>query len=393
MNIAFVVQRYGLEVMGGSELHCRQVAERLFAAGHDCTVYTTTAQDYVTWANHYTPGETLLNGVNIRRYPVTEEREIQDFNVFSDWIFAHPHTRKEELDWMDRQGPRCPLLLDALQEKQGEHDVFVFFTYLYYNTFWGLKRVQGRKALVPTAHDEPALHLDIMKDVFSSPAAFVFNTTAERDMLSANFSFAGKYGDIVGVGVEIPERVDTEIFRRKYGLNSPFLLYAGRIEPGKGCRELLEYFLSVSGTRDENIDLVLIGKQLMDLPEHPRVRYLGFVTPEEKNAAMAAASVTVHPSHLESLCMAALESLAVQTPILVQGRTEPLRQHCSLGNCGLWYNDSSEFAAALALLQEDERLRESLGNSGLRYVRENYAWPRIINKYERLFTHLTREVA
>ena len=393
MNIAFVVQRYGLEVMGGSELHCRQVAERLCTAGHDCTVYTTTAQDYITWANHYPPGETLLNGVTIRRYPVAKEREIQDFNMFSDWIFAHPHTREEELDWMDRQGPACPLLLDALQENQGEYDVFVFFTYLYYNTFWGLKRVQGRKALVPTAHDEPALHLDIMKEVFSAPAAFVFNTSAEKDMLSANFSFAGKYGDTVGVGVDIPERVDTESFRRKYGLDSPFLLYAGRIEPGKGCRELIEYFLSAAGTPDDDFDLVLIGKQLMDLPEHPRIRYLGFVKPEEKNAAMAAASVTVHPSHLESLCMAALESLAVQTPILVQGRTEPLRQHCCQGNCGLWYDDRAEFAAALSLLREDALLRDSLGNSGLHYVRENYAWPRIIEKYERLFTHLTREVA
>ncbi len=142
-----------------------------------------------------------------------------------------------------------------------------------------------------------------------------------------------------------------------------------------------------------DLDLVLIGKRLMDIPDHPRIRYLGFVSPEEKNAAMAAAAATVHPSHLESLCMAALESLAVRTPILVQGQTAPLKQHCVQGNCGLWYHDASEFASAAGALLSDDRLRDSLGRKGLQYVRENYAWPRIVDKYERLFTHLTSEEA
>jgi glycosyltransferase involved in cell wall biosynthesis len=392
MKVAFVVQRYGKEVMGGSELHCRQVAERLTAHGYDCTVYTTTAKDYVTWKNEYPPGESLLNGVVVKRFPVDKERDIQDFNRFSDWIFAHPHTREDEIDWIGRQGPCCLTLLQALEEELSDHDVFVFFTYLYYNTYWGLQRVPGRKALVPTAHDEPALYLDIMQEVFAVPEAFVFNTVAERDMLARRFSFSGKYQDIVGVGVEIPEAVDENAFREKYGVSLPFLLYAGRIEPGKGCGELIENFLIFAETHPD-LDLVLIGKRLMDIPEHPRIRYLGFVSPEEKNAAMAAAAATVHPSHLESLCMAALESLAVQTPILVQGQTDPLRQHCLQGSCGLWYGDTPEFTAAAHLLLGDARLRDSLGRKGLQYVRENYAWPRIIDKYERLFTHLASEEA
>jgi glycosyltransferase involved in cell wall biosynthesis len=122
----------------------------------------------------------------------------------------------------------------------------------------------------------------------------------------------------------------------------------------------------------------------MDLPPDPRLRYLGFVSPREKNEAMAAAMLTVHPSHFESLCMAAIESLAVKTPILVQAAAEPLKEHCVKGQCGLYYSGAGEFASALGLLAGDEKLRRLFGANGYAYVLRNYDWPKIIAKYDRL---------
>ena len=383
MKIAFVVQRYGREVMGGSELHCRLVAEHLAGHGHDCTVYTTTAQDYVTWRNEYRAGQSVLNAVVINRYAVKRPRDIRSFNALSDWIFSHDHSREDELAWMERQGPFSPDLIQAVGREAAGHDLVIFFTYLYYNTYWGLKAASGRRVLVPTAHDEPALKLGIIREVFSLPQAFIFNTEPEKRMLGRYFSFEGKYQDTVGVGIDIPEGVDVAAFRRRYALYSPFILYAGRIEPGKGCAELIEYFLDTS-RRNPELNLILIGQPLMPIPSHPRIRPLGFVSAEDKNAAMAAAEVTVHPSHLESLCMAALESLAVRTPILVQGETEPLRQHCLDGRSGLFYMNSREFGQALDLLLQDRRLRRAMGANGLEYVTRNYLWDIILEKYARM---------
>ena len=389
MKIAFVVQRYGPEVMGGSELHCRLIAERVAAAGHEVSVYTTCAKEYTTWGNVYPPGKESLNGVTVHRFPVVRPRDMASFNEYSDWLFSHEHTEKDELDWLDLQGPLTPELLEALEKEEGRHDAFIFFTYLYYTTYWGLKKIRGRKTLVPTAHDEPALGLGIMKDVFAAPAAFMFNTESERGMLGRHFSFEGKHQQIVGVGVEIPSRPDVSGFCQRNGLDRRFILYAGRIEPGKGCRELIDYFLAYSSA-DPETRLLLIGNLLMPLPSHPRLRYLGFVPVEEKNAAMAAAAVTVHPSRLESLCMAAQESLAVRTPILVQEAADPLKEHCLRGQCGLYYANGREFAAALGFLLRDDRLRKVLGESGFAYVKKNYAWPEVMAKYDRLFEFLSQ---
>jgi len=386
-RIAFVVQRYGQEVMGGSELHCRLVAERLAGAGFACTVYTTTAKDYITWKNEYPAGDSILNGVTVKRCPVETERDIRAFNEYSDWIFFNDHSREDEIEWLRRQGPESPSLIKALEAGEPDHDLFVFFTYLYYNTFWGLRAVKGRKILAPTAHDEPALRLGIMKDVFAAPSAFMFNTAAEKEMLGRYFSFEGKYGDIVGVGVDIPGALDASGFLGKFGIRDPYVLYAGRIEPGKGCGEMIDYFIRFS-EKSPDVHLILIGNLLMDLPVHPRIRCLGFLTPEEKNQAMASALATIHPSHFESLCMAALESMAVRTPVLVQEAADPLKQHCLQGKSGLYFSGAGEFASALGLLVRDSRLREALGRNGLAYVRENYGWDRIIDKYVRAFRHV-----
>ena len=50
MKLACVIHRFGADIAGGSESHCRVVAEHL-AGSHDVTILTTCAKDHVTWKN------------------------------------------------------------------------------------------------------------------------------------------------------------------------------------------------------------------------------------------------------------------------------------------------------------------------------------------------------
>ncbi len=426
MKIAFIVQRYGTEILGGSEYHCRLIAERL-APKHHVEVLTTCAQDYVTWKNEYPEGSDRVRGVTVRRFASARTRDIHAFNRYSEWIFNNPHSREDEVEWLRQQGPWCPALLEYLERNQQQYDVLIFFTYLYAPTVLGAKIAPHKSILVPTAHDEPAIHLEIYKELFSLPAGLAYNTDVERRFLTTHFSIRAIEEETIGCGVDLPHaqeyprehasppHADTadqaeadeeaaaaddasptfrphlsqrgSMFRRRHRLHGPIALYGGRIDPGKGCEELIEYF-STYVQEGGDASLVLMGVKLMPLPEEPFIRFAGYLPDQERVQALEAATVVVVPSPYESLSLLALESFAVGTPILANARSEVLVEHCRKSNAGLYYADRDEFVEALVLLMADPGLRARLGRHGREYVRQNYRWDVILAKYEKMFVTL-----
>ena len=419
MRIAFVVQRYGTEILGGSEYHCRLVAERV-AERHHVDVLTTCARDYITWKNEYPEGADRLRGVTVRRFANARTRDIEAFNKYSDWIFNNSHSRNDELEWLRQQGPWSPSLIEYLERHHQNYDILVFFTYLYAPTVLGIRVAPWKSLLVPTAHDEPAIQLGIYRDVFASAAGLVWNTDVERRFVSSAFHLRAVVEDVVGCGVDLPEgdaqddaareprenppqdgheplpphlEGPANAFRRRHRIHGPFVLYGGRIDPGKGCEELLEYFQTyVKDGGDAT--LMLMGVKLMPLPDDPRVRFAGILPEEERLHALEAATVVVVPSPYESLSLLALEAFAVGTPVLANARADVLVDHCLRSNAGLFYADRWEFVEGLKLLMRDTELRAAFGQNGRAYIQRNYRWSIILSKYERLFTRLrgnTRE--
>jgi glycosyltransferase involved in cell wall biosynthesis len=415
MKIAFIVQRYGTEILGGSEYHCRLIAERL-APRHLVEVLTTCAQDYITWENEYPEGSDRIRGVTVRRFANAQTRDIHAFNRYSEWIFNHEHTRQDELEWLRQQGPWCPALVEYLERHHQQYDVLVFFTYLYAPTVLGMKVAPQKSILVPTAHDEPAIHLEIYREFFSLPAAIAYNTEVERRFLTTHFSMRAIEEETVGCGVDLPhaqqyardrqdgpaEEFDDDspsfrphlahrgaIFKRRHRLHGPIALYGGRIDPGKGCEELIEYFSAYVEDGGDS-SLVLMGVKLMPLPEEPFIRFAGRLSDQERMQALEAATVVIVPSPYESLSLLALEAFAMGTPVLANARSEVLVDHCLKSNAGLYYADRHEFSESLKLLVADHRLRAAMGTNGREYIRHNYRWDVILSKYEKMFTSLKK---
>lgn len=383
-KICFVIQRYGLEVNGGAELHCRQLAEHL-TGRYDVTVLTTKAIDYITWRDEYENEDDDIHGVHIKRFSVDKERNMDIFGQeVTDYEKGERfQTESEQICWIENQGPYCPALIRYLKEQKDDYDCFIFFTYLYYTTVMGIREVAEKAIVIPTAHDEPFLNMVPYKNVFELPGAIFFNTEEERTLIENKFPNAQKNSDIGGVGVEVPEKADIKGFREKYQLDQ-YMIYIGRIDYGKNCHKLFEYFRRYKRRNKANLKLVLMGKAIMGVPVAEDIIDLGFVSDEDKFAGIAESQFLVLPSRFESLSMVVLEAFFMEIPVVVNGECQVLESHCRKGNAGLYYRGYAEFEGCVNYMLANPETRIMMGKNGARYVEENYHWDVIVSKLSNL---------
>ena len=391
MKLGFVVQRYGLDIAGGAEYHGRLVAEHL-ARHAEVEVLTTCASDYVTWENHYPEGAETLNGVRVHRFPVARPRDVYRFAEWSRRIEG-PHAEEDERRWLEEEGPLSPRLVAEVAQRRRAYDFLLLFSYRYYTTYHGLRAAPERAVLVPTAENDGIYRLSIFPPLFRLPRAIVWNSPEERDMIRDAARNEAVPGEVVGVGSELPEHLDPAGFRRRRGIDGPFLLYVGRIDRNKGCDELFPFFQRYRAETGSTLRLLLIGKPALGIPADPAIVHLGFVSDQEKWDALAAAEALVIPSRYESLSMVTLEAWWARKPVLANARCEVLLGQCRRSNGGLYFAHYDEFREALEMLEGDAGLRRSLGENGRRYFDRNYTWDIVERKYLDLLARLREEDA
>jgi glycosyltransferase involved in cell wall biosynthesis len=388
VRIAFIVQRYGTEIVGGAELHCRWVAEHL-AERHDVEVLTTTATDYLTWRNALETGTTEVNGVRVRRFPVARPRDIERFDPVANKVCFFEHTDEEERRWLEEHGPVCPELVAYLERHERDYDALIFFSYRYWTTYFGLQVAPRKSVLVPTAEHDRVLYLRLFGPFYRLPAAIAFNSPEERILIERITGNEDLPGEVVGTGINRPAAVPVQEVEARLDLLGDYLVYVGRIEPEKGCAVMIDHFLRWQRETRASVTLALFGRGTMSFSENAHVRLMGVVPDGEKLAAVARSRALVMPSRHESLSMVVLEAWMMRRPVLVNGDCEVLRGQVLRANGGLYYRRYEEFAAALDLLIGDPALADRLGRQGGVYFEENYAWDRIVEKYERLLAMAT----
>src|SRR5688572_874564 len=387
MKLAVVVQRYGADISGGAELHARYIAERL-ARHADVTVLTTCARDYVSWRNEFPPGADTINGIRVERFRVSRERDVPEFARHQRRVFDEVHSLHDELRWLESEGPTSPDLIQRVRQAAAECDYVIFFSVRYYQAYHGARAASDRAVLVPTAERDPALGLAMFQPVFRGVRAIMYNSLEERALINAVSGNDDVPGVVVGVGSDIPARVDPGRARKKFSLQHPFIVYVGRIDANKGCAELFDFFTHYASASSRPLDLVLIGSPVLQIPNHPRIRHLGFVEDQDKFDVMAAADALVMPSYFESLSMVALEAWALGRPVLANGRCDVLQGQCVRSNAGLYYENAGDYGAALERLLADRELATAMGRNGRAYFEHHYSWPVIERKYLDMFDQL-----
>jgi glycosyltransferase involved in cell wall biosynthesis len=376
MKAALIVQRYGVEVHGGAETLARRMAEHL--VDHvELDVLTTCAVDYLTWANHYSPGLTDVDGVSVRRFHVSEPRDYEAFDAACRAAYEVPDDLVLGRKWMQAQGPNAPELLEHLRTHGDDYDAVLFVTYLYATTADGLPLVADRAVLVPTMHDEPPLRLRIFDELFARARLCLFSTPEERELAEVRFGVPDTRARVVGAGVDEYPDADPSRFSAETGIERPYVLYHGRLDPSKGVPELIEFHAAYRARRPEGPDLVLLGGGTADVPEGDGFHTLGFVPERVKHDAIAGAEVVVCPSPYESLSFSQLEAWSHGRPTLANAVSPVLVGQSRRSGGGLWYSDAEEYGAMLELLTAAKPLASAIGSQGRRYVRAEYSWDHV----------------
>ncbi len=377
---AFIVPRYGEQVVGGAEDLARRTAEELVRHGYPVTALSTQALDHHTWKNHYPPGAGRINGVEVIRFPAqTQVTDRSLHPVLEEISSGQPVSEADQLRWLEGV-VTSPELFKYIRLHGLDYSHLIFLPYLFGTTYFGSAIHPERSYIIPCLHDEPYAHQELIRKMLTGVKSLIFNSPGERG-LAARLLGIENPGPVVGMGFH-PSDGDRAAFRDRTAMRGNFVLYAGRREEGKNTPLLIDHFRKFAVQNPGMASLVLMGAGDVSIPPDSShvIVDLGRVTERQKCDGYAAATVFCQPSVNESLSIVLLESWLSGVPALVHGDCEVTREHVRVGGGGLTFSSYPEFAEALLMILEDGELARSMGEAGRRYVTREYNWESVIKR-------------
>jgi len=389
VNLGLVVPRYGEDVVGGTEHWLRMLCEHLVTMRQwHVEVFTTCATSAATWHDELPPGDSVLGGVTVHRHRSVSGRDPRyaDLNAV---IREDPSGVPDDMAhrFVELVGPVCPDVLD--HAASSACDLIAVTPYLFWPAVHGAPRLGRRVIFHGAAHDEPELHLGIMREVFLSVGGFAFNSYAERSLVERTFPIAHLPASVIGNSVA-EGRGDPSTARAELGLgpDEPFVLCVGRVERDKGAHALAELWRLHRRRRPQAPRLVLLGPVHEALAGDDDVLVAGRRSEEIKWGALRSCEYLIAPSPWESFSLVVLEAWLAGRAVVVNGRCEATVEHCRRSGGGLWFSDEVEFEVVVDRLSSDGALRDHLSARGGAYARRQFSWSAVIDRYTALADHI-----
>lgn len=393
-TIAFVPPRYGEGVVGGAEAVLTELAHGLAGRGWDVEVLTTCAADHYTWANHFPAGTSRDGAVTVRRFPIVADTDgARRAELHARILAGDRLTISEEQLWVN-DSMRVPELWHHVLDHGHRYRAIVLAPYMFWTTFAVGQIHPGRTILMPCLHDEPEARLRIFQPLFGGARGIWFLSDPEAELAAGLFALPRRTA-VVGAGMALPERYDPEGFRRRHGIEGPFVYYAGRREGAKSWPELVDAYAEVRRNRGLDLTLVTSGVGPVDVPdEHPYdgIVDLGFVSDDERNDAMAAATAYVQPSALESFSRTVLEAFGAGTAVVANAAGAVVSWHIRRTGAGITYENRHQLVEALTAVAEHPTAFGALAKDARAYVEAHYRPEAVLDEVEGRLREWTAEV-
>lgn len=394
-KIGFVIPWYGEDIPGGAEMELRKVATHLQRAGMDVEILTTCVREFsADWnENYYSAGTAVVEDIAVRRFPV-RRRDTAAFDRVNRRLMEGQHLSLQEEKTFVEEMVNSPQLYEYLKDASDDYALYVFIPYMFGTTYYGMQACPEKSVLIPCFHDEAYLYLRLFRQAYIQARGIIYNAMPEMELANKVYDFTTTEQICMGIGMDTNICADADAFRKAYRIQKPFLLYAGRKDAGKNVHTLLRYFAEYKQRHgDSDLQLVLIGGGSIEIPASVRddVYDLGFVSRQDKYDAMAAAELLCQPSHNESFSLVIMESWLCERPVLVHSQCAVTRDFARRANGGLYFRNYFEFEGCVQYILTHPEQARTMGQNGGAFVRENFDWDVIVEKYRAFFAKLTEE--
>jgi len=409
MKIVHVSPTYA-PVLGGAELHVRELSEGLVAHGHDVTVLTANVRnswDLSHGVHGKLPETEYINGVRVVRL----DPKGGTLGAWLQWCMQLPGGWRGLKIFFGQDGLEMlaaqPCMVQLIPYLvRSEPDIVMAMNWYWppaYHTYLAGRLKRFVFVGIPLFHTvEPWCRRKVYERMLASCSGVIANTEHEAKFMLAH---SARRTVVAGVGVH-PEPFacrNGAATRARYSIGDRLVVgFVGRQQAEKGIIQLVEamrivwkwnpdVYLICAGHRSNEYQDIKVENAIQQLSCSERERFIRIeqFTDEEKASLYDAFDVFALPSTAESFGLAYLEAWLCKKPVIGAriGSTQCVIDE-NIDGLLVEPMDPKDLAGKIIELLSDRPKREMMGMKGYSKTLARYTWRNVIHRVEALYRDL-----